>query len=214
MNNLITKDDLIENNAFFWAYYFSLFKGFDETKELNIDEVLEEVLKTDSNELYQWAKEFFQTGDKENPKFIGGQLNQTLCFQIDFLENEIVFFINDIYIGNLGGHFEAWSLTLGEITSFEKFDFIFLLLLPMVGISKTDFSITQNLITKHLKSIPKFVEESDYIAKCITNGLVMDGEFYKDENIGIVNNQNHSIRNINKYPDNRDDIIQLNKSLK
>jgi hypothetical protein len=34
------------------------------------------------------------------------------------------------------------------------------------------------------------------------------------EGVGITNNQNHSVRNVEKYPRYRDDVVILNKALK
>ncbi|WP_324024604.1 Imm19 family immunity protein [Maribacter sp. BPC-D8] len=213
MENLITRNDIMENQTFFWFSYFSWFRGFDEINELNIDEALANVIQVDTDKINKWSETFFSSINGKQ-RFIGGKLSKNLSFQIEFLEEEITFYINEQYIGNLGGHFEAWYLTLDEISVFEKYDFIFLLLLPMVGITKNELDFTKELISKNLKSIPKFKNQSEYISECIANGLVMHGEFYTDEKIGIVNNQNHSVRNINKYPDYRENVLKLNNTLK
>ncbi len=216
MENLITKNDIIQNSKYFWGFYFSYFRGGDDSKEISMDEVIDSIIDYNSDEHYKWIESFFKYQDNK-PRYIGGKLNEQLSFHIEFVEEDntrdIVFYINDEYIGNLGGHFECWSLTLNEILFFEQFDFVFLLLLPMVGISKEDFNFIKKKISKNLKLIPEFKKESNYIAECITKGLVMNGEFYNDENVGVVNNQNHSVRNIEKYPRYKDSVIRLNKIL-
>lgn len=155
----------------------------------------------------------FDNKPTEIVKFIGGRLNDKMTFHIEFQEDEILYFLNDIYIGNLGGHFEAWFLTLDELVKFAKYDSLFLLLLPMTGIEKKQVETAKKLITEHLLVIPKFEKEAKYIAECIINGLLIEGYFYIHE-VGIANNQNHSIRNIEKYPRYRDDIMELNLALK
>ncbi len=213
MKNLITKNKIKENSLFFWYSYLSCFRGFDDKKELNIDDVLQEVLLINEDDFNIWYKNFF-TDNGKDIKYIQGQLNEDISFTIEFHKYEILFFINDEYIGSLGGHFEAWSLTLEEISYFQKFDFVFLLLLPMLGITKNQFDFTKKLISKNIKLIPELELHSDYIAECIANGLIMSGEFYIHKEIGIVNTQNHSVRNITKYPEYKKSIIKLNKMLK
>lgn len=211
MNEQITSDD-IKNNTFFWCFYIGLFRGYDDKNEINIDEALE-VIDVNKEELVEWEKAFFtDTDSKEIVRFIGGRLKDKMTFLIEFQENEIVYFLNDTYIGNLGGHFEAWFLTLDELVRFGDYELLFLLLLPMTGIEKKQIASVKDLISKYLISIPKFQKTAEYIAECIVNGLIMDKTFCVNE-IGITNNQNHSVRNIEKYPRYRDNVIELNVAL-
>lgn len=113
----------------------------------------------------------------------------------------------------MGGHFEAWFLTLDELLAFEKDPVFFLLLLPMTGIQENQKSVLQPIITKHLEAIPKFESHSEYIANCILNGLIMDSSFQETTEIGLTNNENHSVRNVTKYPRYEEDVKQLNRIL-
>ncbi|MFP3814024.1 Imm19 family immunity protein, partial [Bacillus sp. SIMBA_005] len=54
---------------------------------------------------------------------------------------------------------------------------------------------------------------SEYLADCILNGLVVEEGFQNIDGVGIINNQNHSVRNIVAYPRYKDDVIELNKVL-
>lgn len=213
MNNQITLNDL-ENNTFFWYAYICWFRGYDEVNEINIDEALE-VLEIDPKELAAWENDFFlrSEGD-EHTRYISGKLNEQISFFIEFQEFEIVFFLNDIYIGNLGGHFEAWFFTWDELLAFQKFDHLFLLFLPMAGIEEHQTEEARIVISNHLKTIPKFEKNAEYIANCILNGLKIEGEFFEQNEVGIVNNQNHSVRNIEKYPSYAEDVTKLNGILK
>jgi len=200
----------IRNNTLFWYSYISCFNGFDDENEINIDEALETTGIVNSNEeLYEWQKKFFKSNS-----FISGRINEKIIFRIEFKESEILYFLNDIYIGNLGGHFEAWFLTFEELIKVRKYnDLQFMLLLPMTGLEKEQVDFSRELIIAHLKSINKFQVNAKYIAECIINGLIITGEFRKTE-YGIINNQNHSVRNIDKYPIYRKNVIELNKCLK
>jgi len=212
MNNEITIEEIREN-TFFWKFYLCWFRGFDDKEEINIDEAVD-VIETNETEFYTWERLFFNHESiEENPRYITGNLTDNLNFAVEFQEYEINFFLNDIYIGNLGGHFEAWFLTLDELLAFEKDPVFFLLLLPMTGIQENQKSVLQPIITKHLEAIPKFESHSEYIANCILNGLIMDSSFQETTEIGLTNNENHSVRNIIKYPRYEEDVKQLNRIL-
>ncbi|WP_162796146.1 Imm19 family immunity protein [Pedobacter namyangjuensis] len=58
-----------------------------------------------------------------------------------------------------------------------------------------------------------FEKNAAYITYCIVNGLVMEQPFVNSE-IGLINNQNHSVRNIEKYPDYKEDVKELNVTLR
>ena len=213
MERQITKNEL-KDNTFFWYAYISWFRGYDDVNEINIDEALE-VIGIEREKLAEWEKQFFpQNKDEEFVRFIGGKLNENITFLIEFQDSEIVFFINDTYIGNLGGHFEAWFLTWDELLAFQQFEHLFLLLLPMTAIEKHQIEDAKTVIQNHLKTIPKFENHVEYIAQCILNGLTIDETFFVHNEVGIVNSQNHSVRNVEKYPRYREDIIELNITLK
>lgn len=213
MNAIIQIEEL-SHNTFFWKYYFCWSRGFDEKEEVNIDEALE-VVEINETEAYEWERIFFNYDDiEENPRHVAGRINDNLNFAVEFAEYEINFFLNDIYIGNLGGHFEAWFFTLDELLAFEKYANLFLLFLPMIGISEDQKAILKPVIVKHLNTIPKFDAHSNYIADCLLNGLIMQSPFEEIEEIGLTNNQNHSVRNVTAYPRYQEDVIELNKILK
>lgn len=213
MNRQITLNNL-EDNTFFWYTYIKWFNGYDDINEINIDEALE-VIGIDKEKLAEWEEQFFSI-DKggESLKFIGGNLVEDITFLIEFQDHEIVFFLNDIYFGNLGGHFEAWFLTWDELLSFQQFEHLFLLMLPMTAIEQHQRDNAKQIIHDHLKTIPKFEQNAEYISKCILNGLLIDELFFEIDEVGTVNNQNHSVRNIRKYPRYRENVIELNKVLK
>jgi len=212
MNNEINIEEIREN-TFFWKFYLCWFRGFDDKEEINIDEAVD-VIETNETEFYNWERLFFNHESiEENPRYITGNLTDNLNFAVEFQEYEINFFLNDIYIGNLGGHFEAWFLTLDELLAFEKDSVFFLLLLPMTGIQENQKSVLQPIITKHLEAIPKFEFHSEYITNCILNGLIMDSSFQETAEIGLTNNENHSVRNVIKYPRYEEDVKELNRIL-
>ncbi|MDR0265433.1 MAG: immunity protein 19 [Sphingobacterium sp.] len=213
MDRQITQNNL-KDNTFFWYSYIKWFNGYDDINEINIDEALE-VIGIAEEKLAEWKEQFFSI-DKggESLKFIGGKLEEDITFLIEFKDHEIIFFLNDIYFGNLGGHFEAWFLTWDELLSLQQFEHLFLLMLPMTAIEQHQRDNAEQIIYNHLKTIPKFEQSAEYISKCIVNGLLIDELFFEIGEVGTVNNQNHSVRNIRKYPRYRESVIELNKVLK
>lgn len=222
-SQLLTKKDIEFDNLNFWCFYILYcFRGYDDQKELNLDDAIREAVDIDKYvpSFNDWCNEFFpkekadRDGLFENPKTIEGKLTDDMSFAIEFHLFEITYYLNDIYIGNMGGNFEAWFLTLKELIAFDEYEMLFLLLLPMAGVEKNERELAESLISKKLKQIAMFAEQSDYIAKCIVNGLMVDNPFYTIQNIGTVSNTNHSVRNITKYPRYKEDVLELNKALK
>jgi len=221
-NQLLTKKDIEFTNLNFWEYYiFFSYRGFDDEKELNLDDAIREVVDIEKyiSSPEEWYDEFCPEEDAdedglfENPKAIAGRLTDDISFAIEFHLSETTYFLNSKYIGNQGGNFEAWFLTLKELIAFDKYEKLFLLLLPMTGVEESERELAETLVSERLKSISMFAEHSDYIAKCIVNGLIVDKPFYTMPAVGIVSDTNHSVRNITKYPRYKDDVIELNKAL-
>lgn len=202
----------IKDSPYFWYMYLKWFRGFDDKNEINLDEALE-VIDIDQNQSHRYEEDFFSDINDETIKFIDEKLSDDMSIYIEFQENEIVFFLNGIYIGNLGGHFEAWFLTWQELLAFEKHPFMFLLLLPMTGIEKDQIEEAKEIIAKQLKAIPSFETDATYIAYCIVNGLIIEQGFFIQNDFGIVNQQNHSVRNIEQYPSYQNNVKELNIAL-
>ena len=220
-NQLLTKSDIEFDNLYFWDYYIMFFRGSDDQKELNLDDAIRDVVDIEKYvpSFEEWYDEFCpeekadRDGLFENPKVVAGRLTESIKFAIEFHLSETTFYLNNIYIGNLGGHFEAWFLTLKELIAFDKYEKLFLLFLPMTGVEENERELAESLVSEKLKSISMYAEQSDYIAKCIVNGLIVDNAFYTIQNVGIVSDTNHSVRNITKYPRYKDDVSELNKAL-
>jgi len=84
----------------------------------------------------------------------------------------------------------------------------------MLGVEPQQTLEAKIQISKRLKNILFFQGQQDYIANCIVNGLKMNQEFYQDEQIGILDRQNHSMRNVELYSDDLEHIKTINLILK
>ena len=222
MGTPLTKEDIAYTNHDFWWYYIITYRGFDDDKELNLDDAIQGVVDAEKvvPNFVPWYRAFCPMDDAdddgcfENPHFISGDLGG-ISFAIEFHSWQTVFYINDIYIGNQGGHFEVWFLTVRELLVFDRYDsqFLFLLLLPMVGVEEHEREQMEQLVCEKLKAVTLFAGHEAYIAKCIVNGLVIEGAFTQMEGIGVTNGQNHCVRNVEKYPRYTDDVTAVNQAL-
>jgi len=221
MGTRLTKEDIAYTNHNFWWYYIITYRGFDDEKELNLDDVIQSLVDAEKvvPNFVPWYSAFCPKDDAdddgrfEHPNFISGDLGG-ISFAIEFHSWQTVFYINDIYIGNQGGHFEVWFLTVQELLAFDKYDDLFLLLLPMVGVEEHEREQMERLVCEKLKAIVMFAGHEAYIAKCITNGLMMEGSFAQMEGVGITSGQNHCVRNVEKYPQYKDGVVVLNTALR
>lgn len=222
MQNFLSKEDIAYNNYNFWWFYVSLIPGFDDEKEYNLDDAIEAVI--DKNRYVpnqaEWFSEFCpkagveKDGYYENSKAIEELLKDDFRVYIEFNRWQITFYLNDIYIGNIGGHFETRFLTWDELLFFDKYDYMFLLFLPMVGIAQHQRLVAEMMISEKLSQLTMFNGQEKYIAKCIVNGLLVENGFYETEGIGIMSAENHSVRNFEKYPRYKDNVTILNQALK
>lgn len=234
MGRAITKDEIGYENSYFWWNLLAYIHGSDDEKEVNLNEALAEAIniKDGLSGFDDWFRKFCpkdeqdSNGISEHPNVIGGNLSDNLSFAIEFHAAEIRYYINDIYIGNIGGEFEAYFFTLDELQAFDKWQYLFLLMLPMLGVEEKQRKDAQQIISTHLREIPLFAECADYAAKCMLNGLIMlpvktwdikqkneTVHFYHQEEIGLVNNQNHSVRNVEFYPRYIPDVKKINCAL-
>lgn len=221
MGKLLSKEDIAFSNRNFWWYYILSCRGFDDEKELNLDDAIMDVVDKDKcvPDFLSWYRKFCPENEADadgyfqKPNTIAGKLGGSIRFAIEFHSWHTTYYLNDVYIGNLGGHFEAWFFTWEELLAFDKYDHLFLLMLPMAGIAPEERQKAEKLIAEKLKAMPMFAGNATYIAACMANGLLMSGAFERAEDIGIVCSQNHSVRNIGAYPRYREDVAALNSAL-
>lgn len=215
MSQHILVHEITFSNEHFWHWFIALLRGFDEEKELNLDEAIEEKTGIDlySKELEAWYRSFLPEHTDRAMRYYHLAIHSKLYIDIQFTPEEIRYFLNDLYIGNIGGHFEAWFLSLKEFQRLQSTDLDFLLLLPMLAVEQNQLKVVTELIAKRLSNIKSFQGHEEYIASCIVNGLIIQNDFYLDEAVGVCNHQNHSVRNLQQHPDDMEHIQKLNELL-
>jgi len=212
------KIDTSYSNTLFWWFYITCFQGYDDATDMPLMEAIESIVDINNyiTNFDEWYAKFAPReqadadGMLKQPPVVELFAKGNLKFTIQFHVFETQYYLNDIYFGNLGGHFEAWFLTWDELCTLDDGTELFLLLLPMVGIVKNQQEGAAALIGQRLKQIALFAENADYIARLITDGLSMQGAFEGIADIGITCSQPHSVRNIRRYPRYIDDVRKLN----
>ena len=215
MNQNILASEISFDQAHFWHWFIRTMRGFDEQKELNLDEAIQEITGLDlySTQISEWTESFLPTHLNLQGRNYHLVITPNLYIDIQFTHEEMNYYLNDLYIGNIGGHFEAWFFSFKELQRLQLTDLDFLLLLPMLAVEQNQSKVVIELIAQCLSNIKSFQGHEDYIASCVVNGLTIKDDFYLDESVGVCNQQNHSIRNLQQHLDDREHIQKLNELL-
>lgn len=146
------------------------------------------------------------------------RLNETVSFYAEFHSNETVYFFNDTYLGNTGGHFHLSLLSWKELQSIVSRDeidpvLLFFLILPLTIGNKSEQPEIEATIAGYLKStaLELNADQMASITRFLSSHLIFDEEeqnvFEHIDNVGLVVNRNHSERN---RRNSEDDLIRIN----
>lgn len=191
----------------------------------------------DETMLYDFLTEHYEMPDEAWFKELGGELdengeevepwngtglevkiNQKVNLFVEYNPFESVYFFNDTYLGNTGGHFHLSLLTWNEFSQIirgrEHESGLFFLLLPLVVGSKNELPVIKTEIEKRLKELPFKQEHIPTIAKYLGNHCVFDDDendmFMEDPKKGIICKRNHSERNPEK---DAQELINVNVAI-
>ena len=107
-NHQVAEQEISFSNVHFWHWFLLLLRGFDEEKELNLDEAIQEAvgLNPYSKELAAWYQSFLPSENNSirNYQF---SISADIRVNIQFTQEQINYYLNDLYIGNLGGHLKS-----------------------------------------------------------------------------------------------------------
>jgi len=134
------------------------------------------------------------------------RINGKVTFTVEYHPFETIYFFNDLYIGNTGGHFHlsllTWSEFLQIIRNREKETLLFFLLLPLVVGSKQERTAIRQETEKRLRELPFQKEHVPVIAHYLVNHCSFedDGEhlFMENPKAGTICLREHSERNPKK----------------
>ena len=224
---IIPEKEYSFTNAFFWDEVLHLhIQAVDNKREMNFGEIWDDELAPASlnvKESTKYWEELSQSeletvenqGRIENPNTLLLTVNKDITLKMEFHPCYTFYFLNNILIGEISGHFHLRYITYPELLKIAKQkngDVLFHLLLPMSAIKKQEKELAFNEITKRLKQIPIFQERSDYIGECLLNGLLVpDSEIQEMSEIGTICTANYSYRNALIYGDDvKSEIKKLN----
>lgn len=199
------------SNQDFCLYLISQFPfAADDEKEIMLTDYLMEHFEMPAKD---WLEEL--TGQTEED---GGEpdpwtgytyiheVNDKVTLFAEFHSFNTVYFFNDIYLGNTGGHFHLSLLTwteLKEIIANDKTEGspLFLLLLPLVIGNESEKPEIESKILEALQQTALHMNEVhlEQITKFLTSHLIFGesekNRFTPKEHIGLTTTRNHSERN-------------------
>ncbi len=159
-----------------------------------------------------------QEAEPWNGTALALKINHNVTLFVEYRPFETIYFFNDTYLGNTGGHFHLSLLTWNEfskiIQGHEKETLLFFLLLPLVVGSKNELPVIKPEIEKRLKELAFKQEHIPTISKYLCNHAVFDDDkndmFMEDPKKGTVCKRNHSQRN---PANDTQELINVNVSI-
>ncbi len=133
-------------------------------------------------------------------------LNDAVTFYAEFHPYETIYFFNDVYLGNSGGHFHLSLLSWRELQTIIAQEqanpsLLFLLLLPLVIGNEAEQEEIGREVTVHLRQMVVHFEEEQLrmITAMLCRHLVFRDKVMNvlryREHTGWVTSRNHSERN-------------------
>lgn len=153
------------------------------------------------------------TGSEEEEPWNGytyaHPLNGQVTFYAEFHPHETVYFFNDTYLGNTGGHFHLSLFSWEELKAItekatQNRSLLFLLLLPLVVGNAAEQAEIEAEIAQHLQqtSLQLNAEQLGLITKFLSRHLIFEDHeqnvFEELKNVGPVINRSHSERSRKK----------------
>lgn len=129
-------------------------------------------------------------------------INEQVTLVAEFHPFEVVYFLNDVFIGNSGGHFMlsllSWQEFLKVVEVGGDDAMLFFLMLPFVVAAKGEEQQIRKEIEKRLEHMAFRAEHIPVIAGYLVHHAIFkedDAEmFYEDPELGKVCKRNHSVR--------------------
>lgn len=189
----------------------------DGDKEMMLDEYITEHFEMPTE---QWFEELCGTASKDESVAWNGttyvyKINEAVTLYVEFHPYETVYFFNDTYLGNTGGHFHLSLFSWNELMQMISQDsvqpsLLFLLLLPLT-IGNAEEHIILQEINKQLGYSALPAEHIPAISRFLYPHLVFtDPElnvFEYKKGIGLVSARSHSERYAQRPSE---DLIAIN----
>ncbi len=180
--------------------------GFNDKTETMLSDYIIENFEMPSEEWFEELAGKTDENGKEAEPWNGYTwmypLNDKVTFYAEFHPNETIYFFNDTYLGNTGGHFHLslihWTELMRMIAN-EQSDpsLLFFMLLPLTLGDISEREAIRSEISVHLSKTSIVAEDviMNDIINFLTNHVVADEGFDYREGIGFITHRNHSERN-------------------
>lgn len=198
---------LTPDNKDIWLYHFAFNFPFSsiEINDRSFDDFLCMSYELPSND---WIDEFTggtdDNGREKEPwtgKSLDIKINDNVTFSVEFHAFETVYFLNDVYIGNTGGHFKLSLLSWKELINIVRnSDILFFMMLPLAMGNKAEQAEICKEIEQRLTNplFPFQAKDHNILAQYLTDHLILEDDVTYTEHpqAGIVCDRNHSCRNL------------------
>lgn len=175
---MITLQEIDFWNRDFWVGFMatSFPTAWEEETDMSLTELIEDNEKSDID----WWSDFTKyydgvleesDGYLDEPETLTCELTPAQTLKIEFHPADTVYYINDKQIACTGGHYNIQIIPFKDLMNFFENKQIFLLLLPLATIHKSDTCEAVSVIANVLQNILDKRLCSRY-AECIINGLM------------------------------------------
>lgn len=212
------------SNPDFCKYLLSQFPfATDDEKEMMLSDYMMEHFEMPAKDwLEELSGQTEEDGGEPDP-WIGytyiHEVNDKVTLFAEFHSYNTVYFFNDIYLGNTGGHFHLSLLSwteLKEIIANDKAERspLFLLLLPLVIGNESERTEIESKILEALQQTALDLNETHLgqLTKFLTRHLIFRDSpkniLLPKEHVGLTTSRNHSERN-EKHSD--EELKQINE---
>lgn len=146
------------------------------------------------------------------------RINEKVTLTVEYHPFNTIYFFNDLYLGNTGGHFHLSLLTWREFLQIvqhrEKETLLFFLLLPLVVGAKQERAAIEAETEKRLHQLPFQKEHIPVIARYLVNHCSFEDDeermFIEDPKAGTICLREHSERNAKRTTE---DLITINVAI-
>lgn len=198
--------------------------AYDEDNEMMLLDFMVENYKMPSDEWFnELTGETDESGNEVEPwngiTYLYS-INENVKLYVEFHPNEAIYFFNDTYLGNTGGHFHLSLLTWRELMKIVNHDkenpsLLFFLLLPLAVGTQLEKAEIELEIRKHLSHTVLNPEHFSMISKFLCRHIIFEDNemniFEEKDGVGLVCNRNHSER---KSTNEETELIRINEIIK
>ena len=181
MEHVIILNDILFDNAKFWAYFLSVNYPCAVLEEMEyvMYDLVKQALPVD----VKWSEEFTRyydgvldetDGYLDNPTTLIAPLDGANTLKIEFHPGDTIFYINEMKIGCTGPHWEIQKIPYDQIKkslSLENGSVLFQLLLPMAILKPDEIIDIKPILEKQFSNLGFTSSLLSQIIECLISGI-------------------------------------------